>query len=230
MDSKVLDRYNSAEGAEDYLGKFKRRWTERINDRNERKVLRGLIRAAGIGRVPGLALDLPCGYGRLYPLAREVADRVVEGDWSFPLLSAARGRETADASLGPAFGYVRGTALCLPFRDGAFDFVLSVRLCHHIDEREERLLYLREILRVSARWVVFTYFDETSLKNRIREFNRRRSGKRPKSTLHPAEVARAAREQGFEVVRTVWLARLFSGHRYVALRRVGDTPPPPGSA
>jgi SAM-dependent methyltransferase len=222
MDTKVLDRYNSAEGATDYLGKFKRRWSERVNDRNEQKVLRALIRSAGIEKVPGLALDLPCGYGRLYPVARDISDRVVEGDWSFPLLQAARGRESADASLGPAFGYVRGTALGLPFRDRAFDLVLSVRLCHHIDEREERLLYLREILRVSARWVIFTYFDETSLKNRIREFNRRWSGKRPKSTLHPDEVARVAREQGFEVARSVWLARLFSGHRYVALRRVAS--------
>jgi len=221
MDSKVLDRYNSAEGATDYLGKFKRRWTERVNDRNEQRVLRGLIRAAGIGKVPGPALDLPCGYGRLYPIAREISDRVVEGDWSFPLLQAARARESGDASLGSAFGYVRGTALCLPFRDGAFDLVLSVRLCHHIDAREERIQYLREILRVSAKWVVFTYFDETSLKNRIRRFNRRWSGKRPKSTLHPEEVARVAREQGFEVIRAVWLARLFSGHRYMVLRRRG---------
>jgi len=222
MDSKVLDRYNSAEGADDYLGKFKRRWTERLNDRNEQKVLRALIRSAGIRKVPGFALDLPCGYGRLYPFARQISDRVVEGDWSFPLLQAARGRESADGSVGSAFGYVRGTALGLPFRDWAFDFVLSVRLCHHIREHDERVRYVREILRVSGRWVIFTYFDETSIKNRIRDFNRRWSGKRPKWTLHPDEVARVAREQGFEVVRAVWLARFFSGHRYVVLRRVAS--------
>jgi SAM-dependent methyltransferase len=132
-----------------------------VNDRNEQKVLRGLIRSAGIEKVPGRALDLPCGYGRLYPVAREIADRVVEGDWSFPLLQAARGRESADASLGPAFGYVRGTALGLPFRDGAFDLVLSVRLC--LTSRRRARAVPAGDLRVSARWVI-SYFDETSLR------------------------------------------------------------------
>lgn len=219
MDEKILNHYNSPEGATDYVGKFERRWTERINDWNEQRLLRRLLRSSGVGKVLGFALDLPCGCGRLYPLVREVANRVVEGDWSFHMLSQARTSASNGDTPGPALGYVRGTALTLPFSDRAFDFVLSVRLCHHIREHVERIQYIQELMRVSGKWLVFTYFDQTSLKNCLRDFRRRFNGKRAKWTLHPGEVDALARSAGFDVVRSVPMSRLFSGHRYALLRR-----------
>ncbi|MFQ5457002.1 MAG: class I SAM-dependent methyltransferase [Myxococcota bacterium] len=221
MDEKILDFYNSPEGAVDYSGKFQRHWTERVNDWHEQRMLRGLLRAAGVEKVPGYALDLPCGVGRLYPVVRDISARVVEGDWSFHMLSTARGVRLRGGPPGPAAGYVRGTALDLPFGDNVFDFVLSVRLCHHIRDREERFHYVREILRVSRNWVVFTYFDETSLKNRWREFRRRWNKKRSKWTLREEDIREIAGKHGFEIVQTRWLSRFFSGHRYVVLRKRG---------
>ena len=229
MDESTLARYNSPEGATDYSGKFERRWTERINDWNEQRLLRRLLRSASVEKVPGVALDLPCGCGRLYPIVHEIADRVVEGDWSFHMLSTARTAESNGRNLAPALGYVRGTALKLPFGNRVFDFVLSARLCHHIREHGERITYVREIMRVSDRWLVFTYFDETSIKNRLRNFRRRFNGKRPKWTLHPREVEALARAEGFEMVRSVWVSRLFSGHRYAVLRRKSASTPAAGS-
>ena len=85
MDKKILSHYNSAKGLADYTNKFKRHWTERLNNRHEQQLIRRLLRFASITTVDGVALDLPCGYGRLYPIVREVCQHVVESDWSFPL-------------------------------------------------------------------------------------------------------------------------------------------------
>ena len=90
MDENVLARYNSAEGADDYLHKFERHWTERVNDWHEQRLIRRFLRSVASVDPAGFALDLPCGYGRLYPIVRELGIPVVEGDWSFPLLAAAR--------------------------------------------------------------------------------------------------------------------------------------------
>lgn len=78
---------------------------------------------------------------------------------------------------------MRCTALRLSFGNGAFDFVISVRLSHHIRDHQERIQYAREIMRVSRKWVVFTYFDQTSLKYRLQEFRRRFNIKRPNSMV-----------------------------------------------
>ncbi len=219
MDKDVLDHYNSPEGAQSYTRKFEKHLSERINNRHEQRLLQRLVERISDEAPFDLALDLPCGYGRLMPLLRRHARRVVEGDWSFHLLKIARENQRADPSVEAADGYVRATALAMPFRERAFDLVLSVRLCHHIREHAERLIYVRELLRISNQWVVFTYFDYHSLKNLLREARRKFSGKRPKWTLRASEVAGIADEMGFEVVHSIPLSRLFSGHRYVALRR-----------
>ena len=153
MDEDILARYNSAEGADDYLHKFERHWTERVNNWHEQRLIRRFLRSVSGVDPNGLALDLPCGYGRLYSIVRELGIPVVEGDWSFPLLTTARGIHARRYALEPAQNYVRANALALPFSGGAFEFVLSVRLSHHIRDYEQRLQHLREVLRVSRKWV-----------------------------------------------------------------------------
>lgn len=219
MDKKILDRYNSPEGAASYAGKFKRHWMERINNWHEHCLVRRLLRKASNEKSIGPALDIPCGYGRLYPVVLDFAERVVEGDWSFHLLSLARERQRHGISGDSMPAHVRATAFDLPFQDGAFDLVLSVRLCHHIREHDERHRYVREIMRVSKQWVIFTYFDRDSLKNRLREWLRRLHKKRSKWTLSSSEIETLVEAAGFEVAHSVPLSRLFSGHRYVVLRR-----------
>lgn len=221
MDQEILSRYNSPEGATDYAHKFERHWTERINNWHEQRLLRRLLRSAGIGKLDGIALDLPCGYGRLHAVVRELGARVIEGDWSFSLLTAAkRYRAEQDRRELPA-GYVRATALQLPFHDRAFEFVLSVRLSHHIREQHERIQHLREVMRVSRKWVMFTYFDTASVKNRTHEYRRRHNGKRAKWTLSFDEVQALAQAEGFQLAQWAWISRFFSGHRYTLLRRKG---------
>jgi len=219
MDQEILTRYNSLEGATDYEHKFERRWTERINNWHEQRLLRRLLRSADIGKLDGFILDLPCGYGRLYHIVREFGARVIESDWSFPLLATAR-RYHTEHVVGPMpSAYVRATALQLPFQDRAFDFVLSVRLSHHISEEPERVQHLRELMRVSRAWVMFTYFDAASFKNRTHEKRRRYNGKRSKWTMSFPRVQDLSHSQGYQLVQSAWLSRFFSGHRYTLWRR-----------
>lgn len=223
MDQEILSRYNSREGAVDYALKFERHWTERLNNWHEQRLLRWLIRSAGVDNIDGVALDLPCGYGRLHAILRELGAPVIEGDWSFSLLTMAKRYHMEQDAGQLAAGYVRATALKLPFHDRAFDFVLSVRLSHHIREQAERVQHLCEVMRVSRKWVMFTYFDAASVKNRTHERRRRHSGKRSKWTLSFEQVQTLAHAEGFQVVQWAWLSRLFSGHRYTLLHRKSPT-------
>ncbi len=220
MDEDILARYNSAEGADDYLHKFEKRWTERVNNWHEQRLIRRFLRSVAAVDPKGLALDLPCGYGRLYSIVRELGIPVVESDWSFPLLTTARRIHSRRYGLEATQNYLRATALALPFSGGAFEFVLSARLSHHIREHDQRLQHLREVLRVSRKWAMFTYFDAGSVKNQLHEFGRRFHRKRPKWTLTFAEVQSVGHAEGFEVIQWAWISRFFSGHRYVLMRRI----------
>lgn len=102
--------------------------------------LRLLDVATGSADVPRAV----CGWaGR-----RRIDVRLVGVDSHPVTLSIAR-RRTAD----PRVTLVRGDALCLPFADQSFDFVLCSMFLHHLDEGQVATA-LREIDRVAQRGVV----------------------------------------------------------------------------
>ena len=90
MDEPILRRYQSAEGAESYSKKFQKHWNERLNNTFERRLVQRLLNEVSRNDRPHRALDMPCGYGRLYPLLAEASAEVVECDWSHPMLLRAR--------------------------------------------------------------------------------------------------------------------------------------------
>ncbi len=215
MDREILARYNTADEAARYNRKFERHFSERVSNWSEQRLVRRLLASVEPG---GIALDAPCGCGRLFPLVSERFERVVEADWSFDMVRQARANH-ATAGLRAA-GFVRLTALEMPFPDRAFDLAFSVRLSHHIREPAERLRYVRELLRVARRAAIFTYFDHDSVKARMRRaYARLNPRKREKWTIATRDVERIAAESGVRLVRAVPISRLFSGHRYALLLR-----------
>jgi ubiquinone/menaquinone biosynthesis C-methylase UbiE len=207
-------------GAASYETKYDRQLHKRISNRVERAVI---AKAFAVAPGPyGLALDLPCGAGRLTPeIARHVSGAIVEADYSPTMLERARTTARSRGDVG-ARRYTRLDALTLPFRDAAFDLVFSARLSHHIAHEPDRERWLLELCRVSRRTVIATVFDHHSLKNVWRLARSAFSHKRPKNTLRLARVHELAERAGFEVRAAIPISRLFSGHRYLVLARRGS--------
>lgn len=220
MNAWTLERFESAAGAFNYTDKFTKHWAERTKHRAEVRLISRLLRRIPASDIAGFGLDLPCGQGRFFGLLSSVAPRVIEGDWSLNMLDAAR---RGISRCGAPATFIRASALALPFADGSIDLVFSVRLCHHLPQVEERLAYLREIMRVTGKWAIFTYLDAASLKNVLHRLKRRFCERRPKWTMTRSTVADVAREAGLCVRSSAPLSRLFSGQRYTLLQRRAET-------
>ena len=117
----------------------------------------------------------------------------------------------------PAMGV--GSAFQLPLKDKSVDCIFSARLYHHVPDPKEREQYLLEMCRVSRGWIVFTYFHTWSLKNMLRRLRRPFNKKKAKNTMTTAELREIVKPAGFEVVASMPLSRLASGHHYAVLRR-----------
>jgi uncharacterized protein YbaR (Trm112 family) len=107
-----------------------------------------VMRALGRLGVRGPVLDVPHGTGKLGPHLTGLTDEVVGGDASATMLAQA----TPQPGLTRAVLDIRR----LPFRDGAFDGAVSLRLFHRLQPQARRE-GLRELARVSRRWVVVSY-------------------------------------------------------------------------
>ncbi len=102
-----------------------------------RAVQRALAAELGEGRREGMALDLGCGTGRWTRWLDRAWTRPVGVDISKGMLAAA----------DPMHPYALTDVTALPFRDGTFDFALSVTVLLHLPH-EAQTRAMREVARV----------------------------------------------------------------------------------
>lgn len=76
---------------------------------------------------------------------------------------------------------------------------------------------MRELLRVSRGFVLMTFFDRDSIKNRLRRARGVMVRNKPKMTMKVSRVRELAAESGFNLVDAPHLSRIFSGHRYALM-------------
>jgi ubiquinone/menaquinone biosynthesis C-methylase UbiE len=125
-----------------------------------------------------LLIDVPCGSGRLSNTLSEGGERNYLGiDISDNMLEEAR-------RVNPSLKYLLGNVLDLPIDSGEASLILCMRLLHHIKSSNERVKILRELARVSSKWVLVSFYR----KECVRNFSKRLRGKEVKG--HPISVQR----------------------------------------
>ncbi|MBI5362595.1 MAG: class I SAM-dependent methyltransferase [Planctomycetes bacterium] len=180
-------------------------------------------------------LDVPCGTGRFAEFLAVSGKRFVGADLSLPMLREARlatgspanaagtnsdRREVTagSASKPQGFGLVRGDAARLPFADGSFDVVLSIRFLFHVP-RELRPAILREMARVARRCVVVDVRHKYTLGAWTRPLRARFTGKRVPYRASLAELEADFAAAGLVIARRAWMAPLLSEKLVVAAVR-----------
>jgi SAM-dependent methyltransferase len=135
---------------------------QKLIDRRERALVVELLRAVGLER--GRILDAPCGYGRFSTVLAELGAAVVCADVSAAMVGRTRAQLNGTAGARFVVMDIRQ----LPFRDGTFDATFTMRLFHHGFAREQMAAILRELARVSRRYVILSYYRYNALHAALR--------------------------------------------------------------
>jgi len=206
------ENYEKVVRAEQYNEKYRAKLFKRISTRLEFRLLRRLLSTQ-----PRCAtlLDLPCGGGRLSSHLAPSTDLLIEADIALGQVLYGRGSSRVEALRI----WMTASAFHIPFRDDGVDATVSIRLSHHLPSEEERERLVRELLRVSRRFVLMSFFDHNAPKNLLRRARKvlRLDGKKPKKTMTVRRVSELARECGAELVACPFLALFGSGHRYALM-------------
>ncbi len=204
------EQYQGIDEARDYNLAYKNKFEKRLSTKREFKLLNQLLKSQGISKT---ILDLPCGGGRLSPQIAAHTELLIEADIAEG--QVLYGRRTM---LLPTLQFwMTASAFHIPFKDESIDAVVCCRLNHHLPTEIERERLIRELLRVARRFVVMTFFDHKSLKNRLRQMRQPFNGKPPKMTMTVDRVRELAKESGAQLKACPLLARFSSGHRYALM-------------
>ena len=104
-------------------------------------------------------IDIPCGSGRLSNALSEFGKHNYLGiDLSEDMLSEAQRTH-------PELKYLLGNVFEIPADSNTADIVLCMRLLHHFDLPEKRIQILRELARVSKKWVAVSFYRNECFRN-----------------------------------------------------------------
>jgi SAM-dependent methyltransferase len=158
-------------------------------------------------------LDVPCGTGRLRSVLERRAMRYVGVDASLPMLREAQRFEDG--------GLMQASIERLPFLDDSFDVVVCCRLLHHLHEPEQIEAVVQELLRVSHRLVIASFWDSASLHALRRRVGLRRAeGPNGRRAVSKRTLRHVFESAGAEVIGFHHSLRFVSQQTFaVALKR-----------
>lgn len=162
-------------------------------------------------------LDVPCGTGRIAQVLLDWGFRVTAADISQEMIHVAQRRIASSGGQLPAS---RGSADALPFTDESFDAVLSIRFLPHIASEPRRLM-LREMARVSRRWVFFSNSFSSAWYKGRRALKRQLGHQAP--TRYPVtenELREDLRFAGLKESARFWTVRYLSEEIFVLCERI----------
>jgi len=137
-------------------------------------------------------VDIPCGNGRFYEVFSDVAELTMI-DLSANMLEAVRERYGVPGSVR----LLEGDIMSMPLGDGEVDLCFCMRLFHHMRDDTSRLTALRELSRVSTRYVGLTFYN----KHCFRYYWRKLLHKKIRGNyITFAHMVSLAREAGLEPV------------------------------
>lgn len=209
--------YRELEEAAFYNTEYEAHRLKRWSTATEYRLLERLLGSQGRSEV---ILDIPSGGGRLSPRIAEYAELVVEADIALgQVLYGSRKPPLATPQV-----WMTASAFHIPFRDNAVDGTVCPRLNHHLPSAAERERLIEELLRVSKRFVIMTFFDHYSLKNWLRRIRAPFNKKPPKLTMTVERVRELAEANGARLVACPMLSPTSSGHRYALMVKDGAEP------
>ena len=145
----------------------------RIVDWREKYLIFKAIKLSGI-KPPARILDLPCGTGRLSIFLAEKGFNVVGIDISNEMIKQSK-LKIIDSNLINKVKFIVGDGENIQFPDSFFDIGISLRLFGHLPI-ENRISVLKELSRVSKRFVIVVYYHKNSLQELIKRKNRIKKG------------------------------------------------------
>lgn len=162
----------------------------------------------------GSLLDVPCGYGRFTALFARLGIKATGADIWYDMAQLARQHQ---APLGRE-RWLQADIFRLPFVDGAFDGVLSIRLLHHRFTQDERLQIVRELGRVARRYVILSFYHSTALHTLARHW---RGTRGRLSMLTTAQFEALVQASGLQLRRQVALCPLVHAQTFAVLQQPG---------
>ncbi len=202
-------------------GYDKRRFTSlggRLHNFLERDTFAKLLGHADREQKIRTVLDIACGTGRISEVLLESGYNVTCGDISESMMDVARARLNRFSTDRLAF--TKLDAFDIDFEDGSFDCCVCARFFQHLTG-EQRARALRELARVSRRWVVANFMYTSTYYGFVRRVRKALRRYAPRQTASREQIDTELAQAGLRIVRRRFTQPGYNGNLVLVLEKVG---------
>ena len=166
-------------------------------------------------------MDVACGPGRFAPVLADHCRWLVQTDYSAHMLDLSREDHPLDNR--PA-SYLQADAHFLPVCDGGVDMVFCHRFLNHLSNPADLVRVLKELARVSRRYVVVSCLGLPSLfrwlRKGIRLFSDRPAGE---MSVEVRDLLRCASEAGLVLLKQAPIRRYVGSSKFlIMVKKLSD--------
>jgi ubiquinone/menaquinone biosynthesis C-methylase UbiE len=205
------DRYKDPIVVKNYDQKRFRSLKGKLTDIREKACIEKALR---IAKTNGPILDIPCGTGRITELLLRKGYKVTGADISPEMINYAKSRTF---QYKDSVDFEIQDIEHLDFASNSYNMILTIRLLHHIPmSLHEKIL--KELHRVTRKWVIITFSNKYTIQNIKRNFISL-FNKFPRYSISPEVFEKEAREAGFEIRLRLPLFLFFSESIFVLLEK-----------
>jgi len=187
----------------------------RFYDFAEKRAIGALLAVAGRKQPIDRVLDIPCGTGRILHWLLQVGYRVECADVSSAMIDVAKQR------IGDAAGLIGFDVLDVfqiaRARD-SYDCVSCIRLFQHFGS-DERIATLRELARVSKRYVLVNVMYSSGYYAFLRKLRQILGRYAPRNTVDSNDLGRESAAAGLRIVASRFAQPGYSGNLVVLMER-----------
>ncbi len=210
------EKYDS-EHAREYFEKHNTGFFRRLSTWREVGMARKALVMAGR---PQSVLDLPCGTGRFWEmLAEEPGRKIYAADNSQNMLDVGMDLrpKAVTARIEKAF---QCSAFGTGLPDDFVDCVFCIRLLHHIQKSEDRVMMLKEFARISADTVIVSLWVDGNFRAWRHRRKHEKSGKQPRDRFlaTQAQIESDFAAAGLEIVGHIDFIKYWDKWRSYVLR------------
>ncbi len=207
--ASVRGRWRAPDAGERY---DRRRFGSRRAALRDPMIVERILDLHGVRPAVRPVLDAPCGTGRLRGVLERRGMRYIGLDASRSMLAEAARAEGSDLLMADVER--------LPFQDDSFDVVVCCRLLHHLHDEELLARVVAELVRVSHRMVVVSFWDSASWHAwRRRVGLRRGEGAHGRRAVSKRVLRRVFEEAGAEVIEFHHSFRFVSQQAFAVARK-----------
>jgi len=146
--------------------RFTRRYRMRRLDKFEKRFAQRLFEMVGSD---SHIVDIPCGNGRFFNIFSK-AGKLTMADYSIHMLKAAEERFGTPENVN----LLQADISSIPLSNGSADLCFCMRLFHHMQNDQVRLSALKELARISKKYIALSFYN----KNCLRFYWRKAFGKK----------------------------------------------------